>query len=228
MKEKNTEKNAEKDDRMEKIVSLCKRRGFIFQGSEIYGGLSGIYDFGPRGVELLNNLKREWWNTHVYQKENYYGLDAGMFKHPRVWDASGHTSGFSDPLAECKKCNTRIRVDKVLNSINVFADEKMSEKELNELFDANRDKIKCEKCGAKDFSSVRKFNLLVKSNLGDFTSSSSDPVYLPGEACQGIYLDYKNIVDSLQPKVPFGVAQIGKAFRNEISPRNFLFRVREM
>lgn len=212
---------------MEKIVSLSKRRGFVFQGSEIYGGLSGIYDFGPRGVELLNNLKKLWWEANVYQKENYFGLDAGMFKHPRVWDASGHTSGFSDPLAECKKCNTRIRVDKVLNAIGVNADEKMDEKKLNEIFDENRDKIVCEKCGAKDFSKVKKFNLLVKSNLGDFTSEGSEPVYLPGEACQGIYLDYKNIVDSMHPKIPFGVAQIGKAFRNEISPRNFLFRVRE-
>lgn len=213
---------------MEKIVSLCKRRGFVFPGSEIYGGLSGIYDFGPRGVELLNNLKRSWWDYNVYQKENYFGLDAGMFKHPKVWDASGHTSGFSDPLAECKKCNTRIRVDKVLNGLGVNADEKMSEEKINELFDEHRGKIACEKCGAKDFSKVKKFNLLVKSNLGDFTSEGADPVYLPGEACQGIYLDYKNIVDSMHPKIPFGVAQIGKAFRNEISPRNFLFRVREM
>jgi glycyl-tRNA synthetase len=222
-------KNSEqKNDLMEKIVSLCKRRGFIFQGSEIYGGIAGIYDFGPRGVELLNNLKREWWNAHVYQKENYYGLDAGMFKHPRVWDASGHTSGFSDPLAECKKCNTRIRVDKALAVIGVTADEKMSEDEINKLFDTHRNEIACEKCGVHDFSRVKKFNLLVKSNLGDFTSEGSEPVYLPGEACQGIYLDYKNIVDSMQPKIPFGVVQIGKAFRNEISPRNFLFRVREM
>jgi glycyl-tRNA synthetase len=216
------------ENKMEKIISLSKRRGFVFQGSEIYGGLAGVFDFGPRGVELLNNLKNEWWNFNVHQKENYFGLDSGMFKHPRTWDASGHTSGFSDPLAECKKCNTRIRVDKALNAIGVSADEKMSEDELNKLFDAHRDEIKCEKCGAKDFSRVRKFNLLVKSNLGDFTSEGSDPIYLPGEACQGIYLDYKNVVDSMHPKIPFGVAQIGKAFRNEISPRNFLFRVREM
>lgn len=212
---------------MEKIVSLCKRRGFIFPGSEIYGGLAGIYDFGPRGVELLNNLKRAWWQANVYDKENYYGLDSGMFKHPKVWEASGHTTGFSDPLAECKKCNTRIRVDKALAAIGVVADEKMSEEEINTLFDAHREEIACEKCGAHDFSRVRKFNLLVKSNLGDFTGEGSEPVYLPGEACQGIYLDYKNIVDSMSPKIPFGVAQIGKAFRNEISPRNFLFRTRE-
>lgn len=212
---------------LEEIVSLAKRRGFVYQGSEIYGGLAGTFDFGPNGVELLNNLKRAWWKSHVYDKENYYGLDAAMFKHPRTWEASGHVQGFSDPLAECRKCNTRIRVDKVLASVGVTADEKMSEEEINTLFDSVRDKVACEKCGAKDFSKARKFNLLVKSNLGDFTQEENNPVYLPGEACQGIYLDYKNIVDTMQPKVPFGVVQIGKAFRNEISPRNFLFRARE-
>lgn len=214
-------------DVMEKIVSLCKRRGFIFQGSEIYDGLAGIYDYGSRGVELLNNIKRAWWKANVYDKDNYYGLDSAIFKHPRVWEASGHTSGFSDPLAECKECNTRIRVDKELEKIGVKADEKMSEEEINELFDKHREDIACPKCGKKEFSRVKKFNLLVKSNLGDFTSESSEPVYLPGEASQGIYLNYKNIIDTLQPKIPFGIAQIGKAFRNEISPRNFLFRTRE-
>lgn len=213
---------------MEKIVSLCKRRGFIFPGSEIYGGLAGVYDFGPRGFELLNNLKRLWWDAVVYERDNWYGIDSGMFKNPRVWEASGHTSGFSDPLAECKKCNTRIRVDKVLESVGVTADEKMTEEQINALFDAHRTEIACEKCGAHDFSRARKFNLLVQSNLGDFTSAGGEPVYLPGEACQGIYLDYKNVVDSMQPKIPFGIAQIGKAFRNEISPRNFLFRTREL
>ncbi len=214
-------------DLMEKIVSLAKRRGFVYPGSEIYGGLAGVYDFGPRGVELLNNIKRSWWKANVYDRENYYGLDSGMFRHPKTWEASGHVGGFSDPLAECKNCNTRIRVDKELGRVGVTADEKMSEAELNDLFDQNRDKIKCPMCGKKDFSRVKPFNLLVKSNLGDFTSEGADLVYLPGEACQGIYLDYKNIVDSMNPKVPFGVAQIGKAFRNEISPRNFLFRTRE-
>jgi glycyl-tRNA synthetase len=218
----------QKKDLMEKITSLAKRRGFVFQGSEIYGGMAGVYDFGPNGVELLNNLKRAWWKANVYDKENAYGLDTGMFKHPRTWEASGHVGGFSDPLAECKNCNTRIRVDKELEKIGVTADEKMSEQVLNDLFDQNRDKIKCPNCGKKDFGRVRAFNLLVKSNLGDFTGQNNEPVYLPGEACQGIYLDYKNIVDSLQPKLSFSVAQIGKAFRNEISPRNFLFRTREM
>lgn len=213
---------------LEQIVSLAKRRGFVFPGSEIYGGLAGTYDFGPNGVELLNNLKRSWWKANVYDRENCYGLDAAMFKHPRVWDASGHTQGFSDPLAECRECNTRIRVDKELAAIGVTADEKMSVEEINALFDAHRAHIPCPKCGKKNFTDVRAFNLLVKSNLGDFTSDGSEPVYLPGEACQGIYLNFKNIVDTMNPKVPFGVAQIGKAFRNEIAPRNFLFRTREL
>ena len=217
----------EKNDLMEKIVSLCKRRGFVYPGSEIYGGLAGVYDFGPRGVELLSNIKTSWWKANVYDKENYYGLDSGMFKNTQVWEASGHIGNFSDPLAECRNCHARIRVDKELAKIGVAADEKMSEQAINELFDAHRGEIACPVCGKKDFTPARAFNLLVKSNLGDFTSEGNEPVYLPGEACQGIYLNFKNIVDTLQPKIPFGVAQIGKAFRNEISPRNFLFRTRE-
>ncbi len=130
-------------------------------------------------------------------------------------------------MAECKDCNARIRVDKELEKIGVRADEKMSEEEINKLFSENKDKIKCAKCGSSNFSEAKAFNLLVKSNLGDFTSKNSEPVYLPGEACQGIYLNFKNVVDSMHPKIPFGVGQIGKAFRNEISPRNFLFRTRE-
>ncbi len=213
---------------MEAIVSLCKRRGLIYQGSEIYGGMAGMYDFGPYGVELLNNIKAAWWKDNVQRRENYFGLDSAMFKDPRVWDASGHTSGFADPLSECKKCNTRIRVDKELEKVGVTADEKMSEERLDELFDENKDKIKCPKCGANDFTRVRAFNLLVKTNMGNFTDNENEqPVYLPGEACQGIYLNFKNVVDTTRAKVPFGIAQIGKAFRNEISPRNFLFRTRE-
>ncbi len=213
---------------MEDVIALCKRRGFVYQGSQIYGGEAGLYDFGPYGVELLNNLKKAYWKANVLLKPNYVGIDSAMFKNPKVWDASGHTSGFSDPLAECKNCNHRIRVDKELENIGVTADEKMSEEQLNTLFDGARDKIKCPNCGKRDFSEVKAFNLLVKSNLGDFTDEGDRPVYLPGEACQGIYLNFKNIVDTTRQKVPFGVAQIGKAFRNEISPRNFLFRTREL
>ena len=215
------------DVKMDDIVSLSKRRGFIFPGSEIYGGEAGLYDFGPYGVELLNNIKKSWWTRNVQLKEDYVGLDSAMFKNPRVWEASGHVGGFSDPLAECKNCNARIRVDKELAAVGVSADEKMSEAELNKLFDEHRSEIACPTCGKKDFSEVKAFNLLVKSNLGDFTGRDERPVYLPGEACQGIYLNFKNIVDSTRMKIPFGIAQIGKAFRNEISPRNFLFRTRE-
>jgi glycyl-tRNA synthetase len=213
---------------MDDIIALAKRRGFVYPGSEIYGGMAGMYDYGPLGVELLNNLKAAWWKEFVRDRDDFYGLDSAIFKDPRVWEASGHTTGFSDPLAECKKCNARIRVDKELEKIGVTADEKMSEEELNKLFDENRDKLKCPNCGSKDFGAVRAFNLLVKTNMGDFTGEVNEPVYLPGEACQGIYLNFKNVVDTTPAKVPFGIAQIGKAFRNEISPRNFLFRTREL
>lgn len=218
------------DVKMDDIISLAKRRGFVYPGSEIYGGMAGMYDYGPYGVELLNNLKKAWWKEQVYDRDDFYGLDSAIFKDPRVWDASGHTSGFSDPLAECKNCNMRIRVDKELEKIGVKADEKMSEEELNKLFDENRDKIPCPKCGHKEFGPVRAFNLLVKTNMGDLSGDPDlkHPVYLPGEACQGIYLNFKNVVDTTPAKIPFGIAQIGKAFRNEISPRNFLFRTREM
>jgi len=212
---------------MDEIISYAKRKGFVFQGSDIYGGVAGLYDYGPRGVELLNNIKKLWWKTNVEEKENYYGLDSAMFKDPRVWEASGHVGGFSDPMAECKTCNTRIRVDKELEKLGVQADEKMSEEEINKLFTEHKSEIKCPKCGGSDFSDAKAFNLLVQSNLGDFTSEGKNPSYLPGEACQGIYLNFKNVLDSMHPKIPFGIAQIGKAFRNEISPRNFLFRTRE-
>ena len=217
-----------KEHTLDTLVSLAKRRGFVFQSSEIYGGMAGLYDFGPYGVELLNNLKAAWWKEHVQLRDDYVGLDSAIFKDPRVWGASGHTSGFSDPLSECKKCNTRIRVDKELNAIGLDADEKMSEATLQALFEENKNKISCPKCGSHDFTTARAFNLLVKSNLGDFTGEGKEPVYLPGEACQGIYLNFKNVIDTTRMKIPFGIAQIGKAFRNEISPRNFLFRTREL
>ncbi|MDO8183720.1 MAG: glycine--tRNA ligase [bacterium] len=212
---------------MEKVISLAKRRGFVYPGSEIYGGLAGMYDFGPYGVELLNNIKREWWKEYVQTRDNYVGLDSAMFKDPRVWEASGHVGGFADPLSECKKCNTRIRADKELEKVGVKADEKMSEADLNELFESNKNKIRCPKCGVGDFTPVKSFNLLVKTNMGDFAGDNKKPVYLPGEACQGIYLNFRNVVDTTRLQIPFGIAQIGKAFRNEISPRNFLFRTRE-
>ena len=222
-----SENNKKENDLMEKIVSLCKRRGFVYPSSEIYGGFAGVYDFGPMGVELENNLKAHWWKWMVHKRQDIVGLDSGIFMNSKIWEASGHTKGFSDPMAECRECNTRIRVDKALEEIGIIADEKMSEEEINKLFDENKTKIKCPNCKKQNFSKVRKFNLLVKSNLGDFTESNEAPAYLRGETCQGIYVNFKNVLDSQHMKMPFGIAQIGKAFRNEISPRQFLFRVRE-
>ena len=213
---------------LEKIVSLCKRRGFVFPSSEIYGGFASIYDYGPYGVELENNIKRAWWKAMVQEREDIVGLDAAIFMHPKVWEASGHIAGFSDPLIECKNCHSRWRADHLLEDIGVFADEKMSEEEINEIFNQHKDKVKCPRCGERDFTPVRKFNLLVKSNLGNFAGDWTEaPVYLRGETCQGIYVDYKSILDSTRVKIPFGIAQIGKAFRNEITARQFIFRTRE-
>ncbi len=220
---------AEKNELMEKIVSLCKRRGFVFPSSEIYGGFAAVYDFGPYGVELANNLKAAWWRYMVQYREDIVGLDSAIFMHPKIWEASGHVAGFSDPQVECKKCHTRSRADHLLEEISIPADEKMTEAEINELFLQNKVKIKCPKCGAKDFSDVKNFNLLVKSNLGNFTGdANTDPVYLRGETCQGIYVNYKTVLDSSRVRIPFGIAQIGKAFRNEITARQFIFRTREL
>ena len=213
---------------MQKIISLCKRRGFVFPSSEIYGGFSAIYDYGPYGAELANNIKKEWWKAMVQMREDIVGLDSAIFMHPKIWEASGHVSGFSDPLSECKKCHNRLRADHLLESADVFADEKMSEEEINKIFSANMEKIKCPICGKSDFTEIKKFNLLVKSNLGNFTGDwSKNPVYLRGETCQGIYVNYKNVLDTARVKIPFGIAQIGKAFRNEITARQFIFRTRE-
>ncbi len=212
---------------LENIVSLCKRRGFVYPSSEIYGGLAAIYDYGPYGVELINNIKQTWWREMVYRYDNISGLDSAIFMSPKIWQASGHVTGFSDPLTECRKCHARLRVDHLLEKAGVEADEKMSENDINQLFDDYRHVVKCPECGQQDFTTVRKFNLLVQSNLGDFTGNGSDPVYLRGETCQGIYVNYKNIMDSTRLKVPFGIAQIGKAFRNEITARQFIFRTRE-
>ena len=217
-----------KKNTLENIVSLCKRRGFIYPSSEIYGGFSAVYDYGPYGAEIVNSIKREWWKAMVQLRDDIVGLDSSIFMHPQVWEASGHVSGFSDPLTECKNCNARLRVDHLLEDIDVFADEKMSEQEINKIFDEHKNKIKCPKCGKNDFSKVKSFNLLVKSNLGNFTSDyTKEPSYLRGETCQGIYINYKNVLDSARVKIPFGIAQIGKAFRNEITARQFVFRTRE-
>ena len=216
------------DNSMEKIISFCRRRGFVFPSSEIYDGFAAVYDFGPYGVELANNIKREWWQSMTQLRDDVVGLDSAIFMSPKIWEASGHVKGFSDPLTECRKCHSRLRLDSLLEEAGVFADEKMSEEEINNIFLENKEKIKCPNCGAKDFTPGRKFNLLVQSNLGNFTSEfGKDPVYLRGETCQGIYVNYKNILDSVRVKIPFGIAQIGKAFRNEITARQFIFRTRE-
>ncbi len=213
---------------MEAIVSLTKRRGFVFPSSEIYGGFAAIYDFGPYGTELAKNIREIWWKEMVQENDNIVGLDSSIFMSPRVWEASGHVGGFSDPLAECKNCHARVRVDHLLESIGVFADEKMSDEEINKLLNKNKEKVSCPKCNKNDFSDAKSFNLLVKSNLGNFTGDwSKEPTYLRGETCQGIYVNFKNVLDSSRVKVPFGIAQIGKAFRNEITARQFIFRKRE-
>ncbi len=192
-----TEKNVEV---MEKIVSLCKRRGFVFQGSEIYGGLAGTWDYGPLGVALNNNIKREWWKMFVDGREDMYGLDASVLMNEKVWEASGHTdAGFSDPLVECEKCKRRFRADHLEN------------KEV------------CPECGGR-FGEERQFNLMFSTQVGAQGDVKS---YLRPETAQGIFVNFKNVVDSMSPKIPFGIGQIGKAFRNEIAPRDFLFRVRE-
>ncbi len=220
--------NDRPSDLMEKIISLAKRRGFVFPSSEIYGGFAAVYDFGPYGVELAKNIRDAWWKAMVYDHDNIVGLDSAIFMHPKVWEASGHVGGFSDPLAECRECHTRVRVDHLLEAVGVFADEKMSEAEINTLFSEHKDKVKCPKCGKSNFTEAKSFNLLVQSNLGNFTGDwTAEPTYLRGETCQGIYVNFKNVLDSSRVKVPFGIAQIGKAFRNEITARQFIFRKRE-
>ncbi|MDA3814904.1 MAG: glycine--tRNA ligase [Patescibacteria group bacterium] len=217
-----------KDDLMNKIISLCKRRGFVYPSSEIYGGFSAVYDLGPYGTEVANAIKRIWWKSMVQMRDDIVGLDSSIFMHPKIWEASGHVSGFSDPLSECKNCHARLRVDTLLEEAGVQADEKMSEEEINQIFSENKEKVKCPSCGKNDFTEAKKFNLLVKSNLGNFAGDwDKESAYLRGETCQGIYVNYKNIMDSIRIKIPFGIAQIGKAFRNEITARQFIFRTRE-
>ena len=213
---------------LEKIISLAKRRGFVFPSSEIYDGFAAVYDYGPYGTHLINNIKQEWWKEMTQFRDDIVGLDSAIFMNPKVWEASGHVKGFSDPLTECKKCHARLRVDTLLEEAGVFADEKMTEEEINKIFIENQEKVACPSCGARDFSEAKKFNLLVQSNLGNFTADfEKEPVYLRGETCQGIYVNFKNVVDSSRVKIPFGIAQIGKAFRNEITARQFIFRTRE-
>ena len=186
---------------MEELVALCKRRGFIFQSNEIYGGLQGLYDYGPLGIELKNNLKQEWWRSVVYERDDIEGLDASILTNPLVLHYSGHEDTFSDPLVDCKLCKSRWRSDHLPDG-------------------------QCPKCGARDLTEPRPFNLMFKTNVGPVEDGSSF-AYLRPETAQQIFTNFKNVVDSTSRKLPFGIAQIGKAFRNEITPRNFIFRVRE-
>lgn len=213
---------AEETNKMEKVVSLCKRRGFVYQGSEIYGGLAGTWDFGPLGVALNNNIKREWWKMFVEDREDMYGVDAAIIMNASVWQASGHTgAGFSDPLVEDVETGERYRADHLLKDNGIDADGLA----LQEISDLIKERgIKSPR--GNDLSEARQFNLMFTTQIGA-TSGEEGKVYLRPETAQGIFSNFKNVLDSMHPKMPFGIAQIGKAFRNEIAPREFLFRVRE-
>lgn len=213
--------NSEKT--MESIVSLCKGRGFVFPGSEIYGGLSNTWDYGPLGVEFKNNVKRAWWKKFVQESPYNVGLDSAIFMNPQTWVASGHVGGFSDPLMDCKSCKTRHRADQLIEATGVnpagWSNAQMSEyiKEHN---------ITCPDCGACDFTDIRQFNLMFKTFQG-VTEDAKNEIYLRPETAQGIFVNFANIQRSTRKKVPFGVCQVGKSFRNEITPGNFIFRTRE-
>jgi len=201
---------------MEQLVSYAKRRGFVFQASEIYGGVAGMYDFGPYGVELKNNIKKLWWQEMVYINDNISGIDSAIIQSPKVWEASGHVERFSDPMVDCKSCKKRFRADKLADVDSVDIPE------LTKLVS----KIDCPNCGGHDWTDIRQFNLLMKTFLGPLEDDNA-VAYLRGETCQGIYTNFDNVRETTRAKLPFGVAQIGKAFRNEITPGDFLFRQRE-
>jgi glycyl-tRNA synthetase len=212
-------------DLMEKIVSLSKRRGFVFQGSEIYGGLAGTWDYGPLGVLLKENVKSIWKDLFI-DKQNVYPIDAAILMNPKVWEASGHVAGFSDPLTECKKCKQRERPDILLardagEAIVIPSDPELQIKMLNDR------KLKCPAGGVHEWMPARQFNMMFKTHAGA-TEDESAEVYLRPETAGGIFVNFKNVLDSLHPKLPFGIGQIGKAFRNEIAPRDFIFRLREL
>ena len=211
---------------MEKLVNVCKQYGFIFQGSEIYNGLANTWDYGPLGVELKNNIKKAWWKKFIEEQINVYGLDSAILMNPEVWVASGHVASFSDPLIDCKHCKARHRADKLVEEFtngNETGDGWSNEK-LEEFIRDNH--ITCPKCGSSDFTPIRKFNLLFETKMG-VTEDNKNKVYLRGETAQGIFVNFSNVQRSMRAKIPFGIGQIGKAFRNEITPGNFIFRQRE-
>ena len=214
---------------METIVRLCKSRGYVYPGSEIYGGLANTWDYGPLGVELKNNVKEAWRKKFIQENKNIVGLDAAILMNPETWVASGHVSGFSDPLLDCKECKTRHRADKLIESFahdkgeDIVADGWTDEQMLNYI---NENKIVCPKCGKLNYTNIRKFNLMFKTFQG-VTEDSTSTVFLRPETAQGIFVDFKNVMRTTRKKIPMGIAQIGKAFRNEITPGNFTFRTRE-
>ncbi|MFL5756818.1 MAG: glycine--tRNA ligase, partial [Chloroflexota bacterium] len=204
---------------LETIVSLSKRRGFIFPSSEIYGGINAVWDYGPLGVELKNNVKRAWWRAMVHEREDIVGLDAGILMHPQVWVTSGHVGSFSDPLVECQTCHRRFRLDELRGA------EGLSATELREPGIVDRLGLRCPVDGGP-LSPPRQFNLMFKTYMGPVEEDAAI-VYLRPETAQGSYVNFKNVQQSSRKKIPFGIAQIGKSFRNEISPGNFVFRMRE-
>ena len=208
---------------MESIVNLCKSRGFIFPGSEIYGGLSNTWDYGPLGVEFKNNIKKAWRKKFVQECKYNVGLDAAILMNPRVWEASGHVGGFSDPLMDCKECKTRYRADKLLENNGIDANGMTFEQMESTIKEKN---IACPNCKKQNFTGIRKFNLMFKTFQG-VTEESKNEIYLRPETAQGIFVNFVNVQRSARKKIPFGIAQIGKSFRNEITPGNFTFRTRE-
>ena len=211
------------DKTMDKITALCKGRGFVFAGSEIYGGLANSWDYGPLGTELINNIKKAWWQKFVQESPYNVGLDSSILLNSRVWEASGHVVNFNDPLIDCKSCKMRHRADNLLEDLGVtptgWTNEQMSEY-------IAENKIACPHCGKSDFTPIRKFNMMFKTFQG-VTDESSTEIYLRPETAQGIFINFKNVQRTTRRKIPFGIAQIGKTFRNEITPGNFIFRTRE-
>ena len=210
---------------MEKIIALCKRRGFIYPGSEIYGGLANTYDYGPAGAELLRNIRNLWWDNFVHKRDDVVGLDASVISHQEVWKASGHTSGFADAMIDCKNCKFRMRADHLIEEKTKEKVEGKSIGELEEII-KNNPKITCPNCGKHNWTDVRKFNLLFPVNLG-IVEGDQSLAYLRGETAQGMFINFKNVVDSSRVRLPFGIAQLGKSFRNEITPGNSVFRTLE-
>ena len=209
---------------MEKIVALCKSRGFVYPGSEIYGGLSNSWDYGPLGVEFKNNVKRAWWKKFVQESPTNVGLDAAILMNPEVWVASGHVGGFSDPLMDCRDCKTRHRADKLIEDFTGEPADGWSNQQMMDFIKEHD--IKCPNCGSSNFTDIRQFNLMFKTFQG-VTEDAKNELYLRPETAQGIFVNFNNIQRTTRKKVPFGVCQVGKSFRNEITPGNFIFRIRE-